>query len=324
MATCIQIISVILRSIRNRLFRLIMRSSQNYLVQIKHDQKIIFNTLKNNFSARYNKLKKYNIDQFIISHWKKCNSKLEKVFLPYPPFSFLMNPIVMWTMFVTTGGKWLREEVTFLEKMILKDKLKILLQEDYVGDPSLLNSTYLTSHNSIHHLYHLIRFLDKTKCDLDQMDIIIEWGGGYGNMAKIFRRLKSTPSTYVIIDIPLFSCIQWLYLATIFGEENINLLQNPEDTIHNKKINLLPICFVDRHKISANLFISTWALSESSRYSQDYVVNHNWFNSKHILLGYLHSDSSLPDNGRMEKMAKDIGAVIEDIDFLPGNHYAFR
>lgn len=198
------------------------------------------------------------------------------------------------------------------------------MREDYVGGPTLLSSTYVTSHNSIQNLYHLIRFLDETQCNLDQIDTVIEWGGGYGNMAKIFKRLKPIPFTYVIVDIPLFSCIQWMYLSTILGKESINLLQNPEDTIHAGKINLLPICFIDRYKISADLFMSTWGLSESSKYSQDYVVNHNWFNSKHILLAYQDSNSSLPDADNVGKIAMEIGALIINIEFLPDNHYCFR
>lgn len=324
MTADIQRIFAILRNIRCQLILLRMRLLQARPAQIKRDQMIAFNALRNNFSNIYNKLKRYNVVQFTTPVWENHNAKLEKVFLPYPPFSFLRDPIIMGTMFVTAGGKWLREEVTFLEKRISRDKTKVLLQEDYVGDPLLLNSTYLTSHNSIHHLYHLIRFFDKTYCNLDQIDTIVEWGGGYGNMAKIFKRLKPTPSTYVIIDTPLFSCIQWLYLATVLGEESVNLLQNPGDTIHAEKINLLPICFVDCHKISADLFISTWALSESSKYSQDYVVNHDWFNSKHILLAYQDGNNQFPVAGRLGKIAADIGAVIEDIEFLPGNHYAFH
>lgn len=315
----------ILRNVRKRLLLLRMRRSQTYLAQIKNNQRVTFNALQNNFPNIYNKLKKYNITQFTTSLWEEYNTKLEKTFLPYPAFSFLSDPTIVNTMFVTAGGKWLKEELTFLEKKITKDKLKVLLQEDYVGDPLLLSSTYLTSHNSIHHLYHLIRFLDKTRCNLDKIDTIVEWGGGYGNMAKIFRRLKSPPPTYIIIDTPLFSGVQWLYLTTILGEESVNLLQNPKDTIHAEKINLLPICFVDRHKINADLFISTWGLSESSKYSQDYVVTHEWFNAKHILLAYQDSMTKLPDAGKVGKISAEIGTVIEDIEFLPGNsHYAFR
>ena len=156
------------------------------------------------------------------------------------------------------------------------------------------------------------------------MHTVVEWGGGYGNMAKIFKRLNSTPSTYIIVDTPLFSCIQWLYLATILGEESVNLLQGPEDTIRAEKINLLPICFVDRHKINADLFMSTWALSESSKYSQDYVLDHEWFNAKHLLLAYQDSRDDFPEAERVGEIAANNGAIIEDIEFLPGNHYAFR
>lgn len=328
MITGIQTLFRIFRNIRWRwrlvVLRIRARPSRAKLAQIKRDQKTSFYALRNNFCNIYNKLKKNNIAQFTTPLWENFNAKLEKNFLPHPPFSFLKNPTIMRTMFVTAGGNWLREELTFLEKKISRNKLKALLQEDHVGDPLLLNSTYLTSHNSIHHLYHIVRFLDKTQCILDQIGTIVEWGGGYGNMAKIFKRLKSAPFTYIVIDTPLFSCIQWLYLATIFGEENIHLLQNSEDTIHADKINLVPVCFAGPDKISGDLFISTWALSESSRYSQDYVVAHKWFNSKHILLLYQDSNEKLPDADRVGKLAAGVGAVIEDIEFLPGNHYAFR
>jgi len=294
------------------------------LVKIKRDQATTFYALRRKFPDIYNRLKNYNVARFITPLWENYNKKLEKAFLPYPPFSFLRNPVIMNTMFVAADGKWLRKELDFLETKISKNKLKTLLQEDYVGDPLLLNLTYLTSHNSIHHLYHLFRFFGKTRCNLDQIDTVVEWGGGYGNMAKIFKRLKPTPFTYIIIDTPLFSCIQWLYLATVLGIENVHLLQNSEDTIHTEKINFVPLCFVSYHKISTDLFISTWALSESSRYSQDYVVAHKWFDSKHILLAYQDSCRQLPDADRVGKLAASIGAAMEDIEFLPGNHYAFR
>jgi len=305
-----------------RLYRALMLRLQ--LSKIKRDQVTTFYALRKNFPDIYNKLKNYNGAQFTTPLWENYNKKLEKVFLPCPPFSFLRNPVIMYTMFVDAGGEWLRKELAFLEKKISKNKLKALLQEDYVGDPFLLNRTYLTSHNSIHHLYHLIRFFDKTRCNLDQINGIVEWGGGYGNMAKIFKRLKPEPSTYIIIDTPLFSCIQWLYLTTVFGVENVHLLQNAEDTIHPKKINLVPICLLDCFEFSADLFISTWALSESSRYSQDYVVAHKWFDSNHILLAYQDSSKKLPDADRVGKLAAGIGATIVDIEFLLGNHYAFR
>lgn len=309
--------------IRGDMVQLFLRPSRAHLALVKRHQVTAFNALREEFSDIYNKLKKYDITEFTMPFWENYNAKLEKIFLPYPPFSFLKDPIIRSTMFVTRGGRFLREELAFLEKKISKTKLKSLLQEDYVGDPLLSSSKYLTSHNNIHNLYHLVRFLDKIKCNLSQLDTTCEWGGGYGNMAKIFKRLKSKPCTYVILDTPLFSCLQWLYLSTILGEKSVNLLQSPEGTIDAEKVNLIPICFLDRHRISADLFISTWGLSDSSKYSQDYVITRQWFNSKHILLAYQDSSSSWPDADRVGKFAAKSGVTIEDIEFLPGHHYAF-
>lgn len=309
---------------RGDMVQLFLRPSRAHLALIKRDQVITFDALRNNFSDIYNKLKKYDIAQFTVPLWENYNAKLEKIFLPYPPFSFLRHPIIRGTMFVTRGGRFLREELAFLEKRISENRLRSLLHEDYVGDPLLSSSRYLTSHNNIHNLYHLVRFLDKTKYSLSQLDTICEWGGGYGNMARIFRRLKPEPCTYIILDTPLFSCLQWLYLSTILGKESVNLLQSPEDTIAAEKVNLVPISFLDSHSISGDLFISTWGLSESSKYSQDYVTTRQWFNSKHILLAYQDSSNDLPDADIVGKLAAKSGAAIEDIEFLPGHHYAFR
>ncbi len=143
-------------------------------------------------------------------------------------------------------------------------------------------------------------------------------------MAKIFKRLKAGAMTYVIIDTPIFSCIQWLYLATIFGRQNINLIQDPNDAIINGKINLLPTCFIDRHKINSDLFISTWALSESSKYSQDIAIKDNFFNAEHFLIAWHDNNSFFPDSERILGPIIRLGAVTEDIEFLPKNHYAFH
>jgi hypothetical protein len=256
--------------------------------------------------------------------WKDFISELEKNLLPYPPFNFLKDPVVGHTMFVDAGGRWFKQEISFLEKRLTKESLSILLQEDPVGGPSRLYPKYLTSHNSIHHLYHLLRFTETTHCDLKSLDSIIEWGGGYGNMMKILYRLRDGAGTYVIVDLPLFSCLQWLYLSTILGTGQVHLLRNSQDAITNGKVNLIPLSFLEDFKIKGDLFISSWALSESTRYSQDYVMRHNWFDARHILLAYQDANVSLPDSCRIGKLAEVSGAIIEDIDFLPGQHYAFR
>lgn len=313
----------ILRIARSKYFRFKMSSSQNKLAKLKTKQKIQFYKLREKFFDYYKEINKNNVNRFVTKLWIEYNTKVEKNLLPYPSFSFLQDPTIMLTMFDTAGGEWLKKQISYLEDNISKKELKFLLEEDYVGDPLLLSKKYLTSHTSIHHLIHLIKFLNVTKCKLNNIKTIVEWGGGYGNMIKILKKFKKTPTTYIMIDTPLFSCLQWLYLSTVFGENNINLLKNKKDKIIKSKVNILPVSLLEEYKIKGDLFISTWALSESSKYSQDYVIKKNWFSSKHLLLAYQENKTGLYDPTRVGKMALRKGAILEKIEFLPGNHYAF-
>ena len=38
-----------------------------------------------------------------------------------------------------------------------------------------------------------------------------------------------------------------------------------DDTSKHQKINLLPICFAEQYELKTDLFVSTWALNESSK-----------------------------------------------------------
>lgn len=313
----------ILRISRNKYFRIKFKSLQKKIIDRKHGQKDNFERLKRNFVDYYTKLQRYDITNFTTPLWKEFNKRLKKVFLPRPPFNFLQDPTIMVTMFATAGGKWLNEELQLLKKSFSKKELEFLLEEDYVGEPLILNKEFLTSHNSIDHLYHLAKYQTVTGIDLKKIKTIVEWGAGYGNMIKILRRLKSGKGTYILIDTPLFSCLQWLYLSTILGESTINLLADPSQTVKTNKINIIPLSILPFIRVEADLFISTWALSESSIFSQDYVNNHNWFGAEHLLLAYQENPTGFDDPVRVGKLASKMGARILDIEFLSGNHYAF-
>jgi len=68
----------------------------------------------------------------------------------------------------------------------------------------------------------------------------------------------------------------------------VNLVRTPRDPILDRRINLVSLPFLDTlNTMSPDLFVSTFALSESSQYAQEFVVSRNWFNAKHLLLAYL-------------------------------------
>jgi hypothetical protein len=314
----------VLTYLRKQLYLLRMIPSQSKLARTKRDQRQAFDALCSDFPLVYRRLKEHDTSRFTTPVWERLNADIDSTLLPYPTFSFLRHPLIAATMVSSDFGHVLKQELAMLEREYSSDRLKVLLEEDYVGNPLVVNSTYLTSHNSIHHLYHLTKFANTTMSTMEDINTVVEWGGGYGNLAKLFGRLKLARHTYIIIDTPLFSSLQWLYLSTVFGPEGVKLLQHPGDTVQAGRINLLPLCFLDHHELSADLFVSTWALSESSRFSQDYVSSREWFKAKHLLVAYQESRVDyLPDANRVGTLAAERGAVIEPIDFLPGNYYAF-
>lgn len=310
--------------VRHRVRRIVGWKSYRELRRIKGSQKTNFNILKKAFAHSYASLVRHPFDDSMTCPWKSHNAALEKALLPNPPFGFLMNRTILNTMFTAAGGAWLDAELSFLEQRFREDALRSLLMEDYVGNPLLLNSKYLTSHNSIQHLYHLARFSGATRCDLATVRSVVEWGGGYGNLAKLFWRVANRRVTYLIIDIPLLSCLQWLYLSTILGEECVHLMVDASDGVAENSINLIPVCFARTCDIGPDLFISTWGLSESPRRAQDYIVEQDWYKAAHLLLAYQGEIAEFPDATRVGRAAVGAGAAIEEISFLPGHYYAFR
>jgi hypothetical protein len=313
----------LLWSLRIRAYALRTRRIRRNLVQANQNQMTSFMKLSERFSGAYDSLRECDVSDFTTPMWDGFRSGLEDTFLPIPPFSFLRNPIILKTMFVTAGGRWMKEELTYLEGHMTETRLRELLAEDYVGDPYLFNAKYMTSHNTIHTLYHLARYSATTGCNLEDIHDVVEWGGGYGNLARIFQRLKSPSLTYTIVDLPIMSMIQWIYLSSILGEDKVRLIQTPEVSLKSGAINLLPVCHLEHYEPRGDLFVSTWALNESSEKAQEYVISRAWFNSKHVLLGYAKDNPISSNSGLIRRAASDGGAAIEPIDFLPDSSYAF-
>jgi len=122
----------------------------------------------------------------------------------------------------------------------------------------LLSEEYISSHTAIHHLYHLLYYARKTNFNIKNVKTVVEWGGGYGSLARLFKRINPEPFTYIIIDTPIFSTLQLLFLSTIFGVECINLIKKGTDRVVEGKINLVPLtCLAGVDIPKADLFIST-------------------------------------------------------------------
>lgn len=283
-----------------------------------------FNRLRGDFQPMYEEIKKLGKEPFVMPFWEKVNRAIYGTFLPKPSLNFLHKREIIDTMVVQGDEKWLKKQVGYLNKVVGAN-LELIAKEDRIGSPLLLKKPLqYTSHNTIHHLYHIYYYLNKTHRKLSEFETIVEWGGGYGNFAKIWWRLTDRKGTYIIIDTAIFSTIQWLYLSSIFGQNTVHLIANKSDVIQKGKINIVPSSLMDSVYISGDLFVSTWGLSESTSEAQDYVKNKKWFGCEGLLIGFQDSVEGLEHASRLGKIAEKSGAKIFDTEYISNNHYAFK
>jgi hypothetical protein len=290
----------------------------------KREQEALFGELAPRFFSTYSRLAEFDAVPFMTDRWRECERELEESFRPVPSFAFLRNRAIRDMMFVSAGGEWLLQEIASLEAQFQRKELLRLLREDPVGSPLLASMRYATSHNAVHHLYHLARYQSQTAASAVDARTVIEWGGGYGSQARMFLRLAPAEVTYVIVDLAFLTSLQSLYLSVVVGPERVHLIDSPSASVQNGKINLLPVPLVDSQELSGDLFISTWALSESSDFAQDYVAENGWFGCQQLLLAYQDAVPDYPFADRLGRIAQADGAVVDPISFLPGNYYAFR
>lgn len=293
--------------------------SYKKLKSIKGHQLIKFRKNQKKFNELYQSIKSKIAGDMTDPTWEDFNSEMEKQLLPYPEISFFKSQIFLKTMtsdvFKAPHNLFLNEIVSHLKGFDINE----LLTEDLVGMPTLLNDCPLckaTSGGRIMHLYQA-SICSKVTSAFENTSIVTEWGGGFGGLARIFNKIEGSLGktfTYNIIDLPIMCCVQWLYLSSIFKEERINLIVGKESKCENGKINIIPngLAFEFVNKLRCDLFISAWALSESSLYAQEFVANNGFFNARHGLIIHQPSSHRHPYAENLKGLLRNNGIVFEE------------
>lgn len=109
----------------------------------------------------------------------------------------------------------------------------------------------------------------------------------------------------------------------MLGFDRVVLVDSPDVPIEEGKVNILPVGLAEGRTPEADLFISTWALSESSPAAQELVVGRDWFGARSLFLGYQDSNTEFAVASDVGELARAKGATTHQIEFLPHCHYAF-
>jgi hypothetical protein len=171
-------------------------------------------------------------------------------------------------------------EVYFLENCLSPETQKIMtrLSDTQFSGLPFECQKFNCSTNTLVHWYYVARTLEVLRNQ--QIKSVIEFGGGYGNLARTFK-MAEPEATFVIIDLPELLAIQYLFLSSTLPETTkIIVHSQPTNSLETGAIHLIPSYIVEKCDLKSDIFISTFALSESSKDCQNVIANKNFFNSR--------------------------------------------
>lgn len=146
-------------------------------------------------------------------YWEHWRWDLYKRVLSDDPARFYEWPCVYHTMLTLHWPFQMDYELSQLDL----PRWQYALQVPHFGPDDYASGTRY-SMNLIHQAYHLTQWEKATGKRIEQLDTIVEFGGGYGAMCLLCRRM-GFDGKYVIYDLPEFSLLQEYYLSQ-FGMLN--------------------------------------------------------------------------------------------------------
>lgn len=230
--------------------------------------------------------------------WRKIRANIQSVVQgPYNP-NFLTVGEISGTM-VRSGITVTQEyELCFLTECVADKTRKLLanFQDTSFGNLPKECSALQCSSNTLGHLFYAARTVELMKKD---PEIIIELGGGYGNLARIYKSFFSE-CTYIIIDLPEVLALQYFFLKENFPDQNIVFHTSTPRSYDRNAIHLIAVNFLDEIDITSDLFVSTFAISEASSEVQKIICDKKFFNASLVYITGQLNDKTGQLNGGFE------------------------
>ena len=220
---------------------------------------------------------------FVHPHWKDACHAIMNVLDGVPNSNLLANPVIARTM-VRQGFTVSQEyEVTYIKHCLRRQTYDKLMsyREPAFGNLEMTCPELRCSTNTLGHLFYAAKASELFACE--QFNVIVEFGGGYGNLAWVLKHLHPR-ATVVVLDLPEFLAVQYLFLSSICENVRVVLHARRDVTIQHGAINLVPVFYCDGLQLNADLFISTFALSETPASMQQRIWGNGFFNARNVYL----------------------------------------
>lgn len=240
---------------------------------------------------------------FIHHYWQDKSSAIaQDIILANPDQSFLMKyPIInhMVRLGISPTSEY---EVAYLQNGISTNTKELLAQftETTIGGLPWECHQFNCSINSLEMLFYLAKILENK--NHHSIKTVIEFGGGFGALART-TKLVLPDSTYFIIDLPELIALQYFYLKTSLPRSNVIVHKILPDQFEPHAIHLIPVYALSEFNVIADVFVSTFAITETTLAAQNKVLEKKFFDaSLSYIVGQLHNnpvweDPTLTING---------------------------
>ena len=233
----------------------------------------------NNFYAIWNdfdRIKKYYLvnnysSKYVDESWSEWSQGIDEIYKSKERLlSFSKNSIIIKTM----TGEPVFDRTRYLIDFI-SPVFKRFIIEDAIGNNLIVNPKLLTSSPRVSHLY--IASLITGLCEKHNISLenVLELGGGFGGLMSLLVR-SGHVSNFKIFDLPIVLPLQYVYINAVCSlKENIyNFDTSNFEVIDNIKD--------DSAKDS--VFISNWALTESSVSLQEFAITSKFFGANYVFI----------------------------------------
>lgn len=146
--------------------------------------------------------------------WSQFQERLRQSALTQDPRGFLTWEVIARTMFLAFSSYAVKEFFHLRRQPDWYSRWRLAIRESPAGRPAPFPLYPRTSANLIHDAYTICRFEECTAATIGEFDEVLEFGGGYGSLCRLFFNLGFR-GTYRIYDLPPCSSLQSYFLKSV-------------------------------------------------------------------------------------------------------------
>lgn len=211
--------------------------------------------------------------------WLEMKEQLKGFILGPVQQNIVAHPVLAATMVRSALDLAGNYEASYL-KNCTSPEVKALInkiEDTRFVDLPVVSQEFNCSAATLGHLFYAAKVIEQSRDK--EIKTIVECGGGYGNLARIFKNMLPE-STIFMVDLPELLAIQYFFLKSTLPDTEVIIHSRIPREYKEKAIHLIPVFLIENLTVNADVFISTFALSEAAEAVQNIISKKQFYNAQ--------------------------------------------